>query len=115
MVQPHDASATLPRPSIYRERAWLFAGAVFAVCALVAIPAKSGVTSDSVPEGTLPQVAALPPGAVDVAPAPGATDVALIKRVDAKPQPSSEQQRQLMMLLLMNSAGPVRPFGGLGR
>lgn len=116
MVQPHDASGTLPRWSTYCERGWLFAGAVFAICAVITIPARSGVTSESVPESAVPQVAVVPPGAATVAATPpGATDVALVKPADAKPQPSSEQQRQLMLLLLMNSAGPVRPFGGLGR
>lgn len=115
MVQPHDASAALPILSRYRQRGWLSAMAVVTISVVTALPAWSGITSDNVPE-TAPQVAATVPGGAQPAPSSGSsTAVAVIKPADAKPQVSSEQQRQFMMILLMNSAGPVRPFGGLGR
>jgi hypothetical protein len=38
-----------------------------------------------------------------------------VKEPGAATAHTSDQQRRLLMLLLMNSAGPVRPFGNLGR
>ncbi len=115
MVQPHDASAALLRSSIYRDRAWLLAGAVLTLCTVAAGPGWPDAPSDRTPESVQSQDAAVPPRLEEPAPASGNTQVALVKPAEAKPPLNSEQQRQLMLLLLMNSAGPVRPFGGFGR
>jgi hypothetical protein len=37
------------------------------------------------------------------------------KPMRSAPSPNEERQRQLLMLLLMNSAGSLHPYGGLGR
>jgi len=38
---------------------------------------------------------------------------AIVTPGEARPE-SGDQQRRVLMLLLMNSAGPVRPYGNLG-
>jgi hypothetical protein len=49
--------------------------------------------------------------------APGAADPAGAQAAAAEPQPRSdaEEQRRVFMLLLLNSVGPLRPYGGLSR
>jgi hypothetical protein len=32
-----------------------------------------------------------------------------------KPSPTDEQRRRLLIMLMTNGAGPLRPYGGLGR
>jgi hypothetical protein len=49
--------------------------------------------------------------------APGVADPAGAQAAAAEPQPRSdaEEQRRVFMLLLLNSVGPLRPYGGLSR
>lgn len=91
-------------------RAGVLAGMI-CVLAAAASPVRS---EEGTPAGTQPQVAAVTPAA----PEPAAVvdpAVETVKRPDARSDPSGDQQRRMLMLLLMNSAGPVRPFGNLGR
>lgn len=92
-------------------RAGVLAGMI-CVLAAAASPARS---EEGTPAGTQPQIAAVAPAPEPAAAVVDPAVVETVKRPDARSDPSSDQQRRMLMLLLMNSAGPVRPFGNLGR
>lgn len=101
----------LPRSSKHRL-AWL----VVAPLLILTLPARSGASPDEAPSSVVapavPAVAAPVAGAVAN---PAVTQAAaIVTPAEAKPE-SGDQQRRVLMLLLMNSAGPVRPYGNLGR
>jgi hypothetical protein len=82
---------------------------------ILTLPARSGSTLDETPGSATAQPAVAPTtppprAAVDVAAVTPAATVA----APTLPQPD-DRQRRVLMLLLMNSAGPVRPYGNLGR
>lgn len=97
-----------PLPA-YRRRGARFAGIFVAMALGLSMPVWLGTTIEQgLGDGVSSHVTAAAPIATEA-------DPVAIKSADAKPRQSSEQQRRVLMLLLMNSAGPVRPFGNLGR
>jgi hypothetical protein len=44
-----------------------------------------------------------------------ASPVSAVAPEAPKPSPTDEQRRRLLIVLMMNGAGPLRPYGGLGR
>jgi hypothetical protein len=90
------------------------AGLIALPLLIVTLPANSGATIDQVPDGTPTTVAATAAPAVNPAAGPVVTPAAAIVTPTARPE-SDDRQRRVLMLLLMNSAGPVRPYGNLGR
>ena len=107
-----DTVFGLPRSPKHRL-AWLVAAPLL----ILTIPARSGVSLDEAPSEAVaqsaPVIGAPVSGAVAV---PAVTQAAVIVTpVEAKPLQSDDQQRRVLMLLLMNSAGPVRPYGNIGR
>ncbi len=121
MVQPRNAFSALLRFGIDRGRLPLLAGAALALCLGGVAPARAGTPpadppGAAAPEDAAPEDAAKVPASEGSSLPRAATEVAAVRRpVEAKPQPSGDEQRRVLMLLLMNSAGPVRPFGGLGK
>jgi hypothetical protein len=121
MVQPRNAFSALLRSGIHRGRSLLLAGAALAFCLGSVAAARAGTPpadppGAAAPENAAPDDAAKVPAVEGSSLPPGAaTEVAAVRRpIEAKSQPSGDEQRRVLMLLLMNSAGPVRPFGGLG-
>ena len=109
MAHLRDTSFGLPRIPGHRL-AWLVALPLL----ILTLPAQSGSGLDEAPGGTATPAAAIAtPGAGAVA-APAVTPAAAIVTPAARPE-SDDRQRRVLMLLLMNSAGPVRPYGNLGR
>jgi hypothetical protein len=112
MVRPGDTCSYFPRLIRRCRRAPLVGG--FA-CALVfaAIPtmAAEDATASASPDIA---VATPEPSATSGASATPAAATA-VRPDETAGAKSSDQQRRVLMLLLMNSAGPVRPFGNLGR
>jgi hypothetical protein len=88
---------------------------------LVAALAFVGVALADAPAGPPDNPAVAGRSGSTIAPAaisPAAARVEPVLADDPKPAPSvpsREQQRRVLMLLLMNSAGPLGPYGGLGR
>jgi hypothetical protein len=80
---------------------------------ILTLPARPGANLDEAPSGaaTPPTEAVTTPVAT---PAPGATARPAAAVAAPAPKPD-DRQRRVLMLLLMNSAGPVRPYGNLGR
>ena len=121
MVQPRNPFSTLLSFRIYRGRSPLLAGAALALCLSCFASRGAGTPPADPPPADSPGAAALEEAAkvpaVEGSSLPRvATEVATVRRpVEAKPQPDADEQRRVLMLLLMNSAGPVRPFGGIGR
>ena len=109
MAHLRDTSFGLRRP-LGRRLAWLIALPLL----ILTLPANSGATIDQVPDGTPTTVAATSAPAVGAAAEPAVTPAAAIVTPAARPD-SDDRQRRVLMLLLMNSAGPVRPYGNLGR
>jgi len=110
MAQLRDTSFGLPRIPGHRL-AWLVALPLL----ILALPARSGASLDEAPAGTATPVAATIATPIAGAPAdPAVVPAAAMVTPAAKPE-SGDQQRRVLMLLLMNSAGPVRPYGNLGR
>jgi hypothetical protein len=107
-----DALFGLPRSPKHRL-AWLVAAPLL----ILTIPARSGVSLDEAPSEAVAQVApAIGAPASGAEAVPAVTQAAVIVTpVEAKPLQSDDQQRRVLMLLLMNSAGPVRPYGNIGR
>ncbi len=104
MVQPRNAFSALLRYVIHRGRAPLLAGAALALCLCGIAPARACMSGAAAPEDAV-KVPALP-----------AVEGSSVRRpVEAEPQPNGDEQRRFLMLLLMNSSGAVRPFGGLVR
>ena len=62
-------------------------------------------------------VAAAPATGETSAPPPAETEpvVPAAAKPQRRTQPATQDQRRMMMFLLMNSAGRVNPFGGFGR
>ena len=93
-----------------RGSAGLWLGAVLAMT-------LAGASLAEVTDGSAPSlqaaVAPLPSTAVPVAVEPSGLRPAAAE--DARPRPGAEEQRRIFMLLLLNSAGPLRPYSGLSR
>ena len=109
MAQLRDTSFGLPRIPGHRL-AWLVALPLL----ILTLPARSGVSLDEVPVGTATPAAAIATPIAGAPADPAVVPAAAIVTPVAKPE-SGDQQRRVLMLLLMNSAGPVRPYGNLGR
>ncbi|HKW54702.1 MAG TPA: hypothetical protein VJO12_13495 [Stellaceae bacterium] len=109
MAHLRDTAFGLPRFSGHRL-AWLVALPLL----IFTLPARSGASLDEAPAGTVAQPVAVTAPVAGVPVDPAVTPAAAIVTPAAKPE-SGDQQRRVLMLLLMNSAGPVRPYGNLGR
>lgn len=114
MAHLRDRSFGLPRIPGHRL-AWLVAVPLL----VLTLPARSGDSLDQSPDGApIPATAIVAPTAgapaAGVPAAPAVTPTAAIVTPEASPEPD-DRQRRVLMLLLMNSAGPVRPYGNLGR
>jgi hypothetical protein len=98
------------RPRFFTSQlAWLVAAPLL----IVTLPARSGASLDEAPASAVAtQAVPITAPVADVAAAvvPAA---AIVAPAAGKPE-SGDQQRRVLMLLLMNSAGPVRPYGNLG-
>ena len=110
MAHLRDRSFGLPRIPGHRL-AWLVALPLL----ILTLSAQSGGSLDQAPAETAT------PAAANAAPSTGAPadpaavmPAAAIVTPAAKPE-TDDRQRRVLMLLLMNSAGPVRPYGNLGR
>ena len=115
MVQPRNAFSALLQSGIHRRRSSLLAGTALALCLGGVAPATAGTPPADPPGAVAPEDAAKVPAVEGSSVPRAATEAASVRRpVEAKPQPSGDEQRRVLMLLLMNSTGPVRPFGGLG-
>jgi hypothetical protein len=89
-----------------RSRAWLVAGALFGLGgAAMAMPAWPDTKDEPARASPVPAIAipATDPGGA--APSIGS---------GIRPAAASDAQRRMLMLLMMNSAGPLGPFGSLG-
>jgi len=93
-------------------RRWLWLGAALAM--VVAGVGLAEVTGGGDPalQAVLAAPAA-PPSAVSVAAEPAGAEAAAAE--DTRPRAGAEEQRRIFMLLLLNSAGPLRPYSGLSR
>ena len=93
-------------------RRWLWLGAALAmVVAGVSLAEVTGGGDPSL-QAVLAAPAA-PPSAVSVAAEPAGAEAAAAE--DTRPRAGAEEQRRIFMLLLLNSAGPLRPYSGLSR
>jgi hypothetical protein len=112
MVRPGDTCSSVTR-LIRRYRRVALAGGLACGVAFAATPLVAEEPStDAVPQ----QMVTAAPETPEMSGASATpTAMTVTKPVDAPTEKSSEQQRRVLMLLLMNSAGPVRPFGNLGR
>jgi hypothetical protein len=108
MAHLRDTSFGLPRISRHRL-AWLVALPLL----ILTLPAQSDANLDQAPDGTATAATAIAAPATS-APADPAVKPAAATTPAARPEPD-DRQRRVLMLLLMNSAGPVRPYGNLGR
>jgi hypothetical protein len=109
MAHLRDTPFGLPRIPGHRL-AWLVALPLL----ILTLPARSGASLDEAPAGTATPAAAIAVPIAGTPADPAVTPAAAVITPVAKPQ-SDDQQRRVLMLLLMNSAGPVRPYGNLGR
>jgi hypothetical protein len=109
MAHLRDASFGLPRTPGHRL-AWLIALPLL----ILTMPARSGASLDEAPTGTAAEPAAVMAPLAGAPTNPAVTPAAAIVTPAAKPE-SGDQERRVLMLLLINSAGPVRPYGNLGR
>jgi hypothetical protein len=109
MVRPGENYSRVRRSIARRRRAALLYGLTGALV-FAAMPSWAGEE---------PAAAAVPQVAVATTAEPeGSTtppDVTVVKEPEPGAERTSDQQRRVLMLLIMNSAGPVRPFGNLGR
>jgi len=95
-----------------RGSAGLWLGAALAT--MLAGASLAEVTGSSAPSlQAAADTVAPPPTAVPVAVEPAGVQPAAAE--DARPPPGAEEQRRIFMLLLLNSAGPLRPYSGLSR
>ena len=94
-------------------RRWLWLGAALAI--VVAGVSLAEVTGGGDPslQAVLAAPAARPSAAVPVAAEPAGAEAAAAE--DTRPRAGAEEQRRIFMLLLLNSAGPLRPYSGLSR
>jgi hypothetical protein len=104
MVRDGKRCSTYRCATSHWPRAGLMAAAIWAAASL-AVPASAGDAARSASPVAVAAPDKVRPDAA-VAPVPPA---------EAKPDPSGDQQRRVLMLLIMNSVGPVRPFGNLAR
>lgn len=110
MAHLRDTPFGLPRIPGHRL-AWLVALPLL----ILTLPTQSGASLDQAPDGTPTPVAAIAAPPAAGAPAdPAVTPAAAVVTPTARPEPD-DRQRRVLMLLLMNSAGPVRPYGNIGR
>ena len=109
MAQLRDTSFRLPRIPGHRL-AWLVALPLL----IVTLPARSGASPDQALDGAPIAAAAIVAPTAGAPADPAVTPAAAIVTPAARPEPD-DRQRRVLMLLLMNSAGPVRPYGNLGR
>lgn len=109
MVRPRTAASAFLRFEIHRGRAPLIAGAVLAL----GIVGTAAIILGA-PDAVAPRKAVR---VLDsTAFAGSSAELAAVRRpVEATPQRGSDEQRRFRMLLLMNSAARVPPFGGLSR
>jgi hypothetical protein len=117
MIRPGDTCSSISRLiRQYRRAAFisgLACGLVFAMTPLAAQEPEASAVPDA---SAAPEVATAAAGAPETSGASAApATLTLAKPADAGAEKSTEQQRRVLMLLLMNSVGPVRPFGNLGR
>jgi hypothetical protein len=109
MVRLGEGCSWFRRSILGRRRATLLAG-LAAVLAVATTPGWSG--EEELP-AAVPQVAVVTPAETEGNAAPASITVG--KEPEAGADRTSDRQRRVLMLLIMNSAGPVRPFGNLGR
>jgi hypothetical protein len=109
-MMAHLRDAIFGPPRFPKHRlAWLVAAPLL----LLTLPARSGASPDETPSAAMAPAVAPISGAIAV---PVVTDAAaIVSPAEAKSPRSDDRQRRVLMLLLMNSAGPVRPYGDLGR
>ncbi|HEV2549234.1 MAG TPA: hypothetical protein VGU20_17970 [Stellaceae bacterium] len=92
-----------------RGSAWLWLGAASAmVVAGVSLAEVTGGGEPSLQAAMVTPTTLAPTAATPVVAEPAAAE-------DARPRPGAEEQRRIFMLLLLNSAGPLRPYSGLSR
>jgi hypothetical protein len=109
MVRPGERCSCVRRSIPRRRRAALLGGLTGAL-AFAAMPSSAG---DEPAAADVPQVAVVTQAEPEGSAAPPA--VAVVKEPEPGAERTSDQRRRVLMLLIMNSAGPVRPFGNLGR
>jgi uncharacterized membrane-anchored protein len=111
MAHLRDAVAGLPRFPKYRL-AWLVAAPLL----ILSLPVRSEVSPNEATSAAVAQAAPATAAPISGAAAvPAVTQAAVVVTpAEAKLPQSDDQQRRVLMLLLMNSAGPVRPYGNLG-
>jgi hypothetical protein len=109
MVRPGESCSCVRRSIPRRRRAVLFGGLTGAL-AFAAMLSWAGEEPATV---AVPQVAVVTPAEPEGSATP--PEVTVVKEPEAGVERTSDQQRRVLMLLIMNSAGPVRPFGNLGR
>jgi hypothetical protein len=110
MVHPGECCSCVRRPIPWWCVALMigFAGAIGAA----AMP-SSAAEEESLPAAASQIAVETPePGGSTV---PAAVTVVKDPEAGAEAEHKSDERRRVFMLLLMNSAGPVRPFGNLGR
>jgi hypothetical protein len=96
-----------------RGMAGLWLGAAVAMVMAGAGLAEETGGSESSLGAVMATPARLSTPAVPVAAEAAGAQDAVIE--DARPHASAEEQRRMFMLLLLNSAGPLRPYNGLSR
>jgi hypothetical protein len=94
-------------------RRWLWLGGALAMVVAGASLAEATGGSDPSLPAALAAPAALPSAAAPVAAEPVGAEAAAAE--DTRPRAGAEEQRRIFMLLLLNSAGPLRPYSGLSR
>lgn len=109
MAHLRDTSFGLRRLPGHRV-AWLVALPLL----ILTLPAQSDANLDRATDGTSTPAAAVVAPTAGAPAGPAVTPAATVVAPAARPD-SDDQQRRVLMLLLMNSAGPVRPYGNLGR
>jgi hypothetical protein len=111
MVRPGEICSGISRIRRYWRAA--LAGGLACGVALAAVPLAAEEPSTGAAPQQMVTAAPVSPAMSGASATP--TAMTMTKPADAPTEKSSEQQRRVFMLLLMNSAGPVRPFGNLGR
>jgi hypothetical protein len=109
MAHLRDTSFGLPRIPGHR-----LASLLALPLLILALSAQSGANLDRAPDSTAAPTAAIVAPTAGAPAEPAVTPAAAIVAPAARPQ-ADDRQRRVLMLLLMNSAGPVRPYGNLGR
>jgi hypothetical protein len=111
MIAIHDIFADGIKGGRGSVRLWLGA----ALTMVVAGVSLAEVTGGSAPslQAAMVTRTTLPETAATVAVEPAVAQPATAE--DARPRPGAEEQRRMFMLLLLNGAGPLRPYSGLSR